>query len=40
MATMRPPKGAPNVVLILLDDVGFGQFIVNSPQQPEGLQRK
>jgi len=22
----RPPKGAPNVVLILLDDVGFGQF--------------
>jgi arylsulfatase A-like enzyme len=23
---MRPPKGAPNVLLILLDDVGFGQF--------------
>jgi arylsulfatase A-like enzyme len=23
---VRPPKGAPNVVLILLDDVGFGQF--------------
>src|SRR5437762_8558259 len=22
----RPPKGAPNVLLILLDDVGFGQF--------------
>jgi arylsulfatase A-like enzyme len=22
----RPPKGAPNIVLILLDDVGFGQF--------------
>jgi arylsulfatase A-like enzyme len=21
-----PPKGAPNIVLILLDDVGFGQF--------------
>lgn len=24
----RPPKGAPNVLLILLDDVGFGQFSV------------
>jgi arylsulfatase A-like enzyme len=24
----RPPKGAPNIVLILLDDVGFGQFSV------------
>ena len=23
---VRPPRGAPNVVLILLDDVGFGQF--------------
>src|SRR6478736_1592213 len=23
---VRPPKGAPNVVLILLDDVGYGQF--------------
>jgi hypothetical protein len=23
---LRPPKGAPNIVLILLDDVGFGQF--------------
>ncbi|MFJ1260783.1 sulfatase-like hydrolase/transferase [Cupriavidus sp. CuC1] len=22
----RPPKGAPNVVIIMLDDVGFGQF--------------
>ncbi len=22
----QPPKGAPNVVLIMLDDVGFGQF--------------
>ncbi|WP_199272125.1 hypothetical protein [Paraburkholderia acidiphila] len=21
----KPPKGAPNVLLILLDDVGFGQ---------------
>jgi arylsulfatase len=24
----RPPQGAPNIVLILLDDVGFGQFSV------------
>jgi arylsulfatase len=23
---VRPPKGAPNVLVILLDDVGFGQF--------------
>ncbi|WP_422927392.1 arylsulfatase [Singulisphaera sp. PoT] len=23
---VQPPKGAPNVVLILLDDAGFGQF--------------
>jgi arylsulfatase A-like enzyme len=23
---LRPPKGAPNIVLVLLDDVGFGQF--------------
>jgi len=23
---VRPPKGAPNVLLILLDDVGYGQF--------------
>jgi hypothetical protein len=25
---VRPPKGAPNIVVILLDDVGFGQFSV------------
>lgn len=25
---LRPPRGAPNIVLILLDDVGFGQFSV------------
>src|SRR5262245_49605766 len=23
---VQPPKGAPNVVLILLDDTGFGQY--------------
>jgi Sulfatase/Glycine transporter len=26
---VRPAKGAPNIVLILLDDVGFGQFSVS-----------
>jgi len=25
---LRPPSGAPNVLLILLDDVGYGQFSV------------
>jgi hypothetical protein len=25
---VRPPKGAPNIVVVLLDDVGFGQFSV------------
>src|SRR5689334_19979635 len=25
-AVVRPPKGAPNVLLILLDDAGYGQF--------------
>src|SRR5436189_5667430 len=23
---VQPPKGAPNIVLILIDDAGFGQF--------------
>src|SRR6266550_554551 len=23
---VRPPQGAPNVLLILIDDAGFGQF--------------
>ena len=27
-APIKPPKGAPNVLLILLDDVGFWQFSV------------
>lgn len=26
--TVAPPKGAPNIVVIMLDDVGFGQFSV------------
>lgn len=25
---VRPPQGAPNIVLVMLDDVGFGQFSV------------
>lgn len=24
ISQLRPPKGAPNVLIILLDDVGFG----------------
>ena len=31
---LRPPKGAPNVLLILLDDVGFGQFSVTGGGVP------
>ena len=23
---LRPPKGAPNVLIVLLDDVGFARF--------------
>ena len=26
---VKPPEGAPNVLLVLLDDVGFGQFSVS-----------
>jgi arylsulfatase A-like enzyme len=33
-ALTRPPKGAPNVVVILLDDVGFGQFSVTGGGVP------
>ncbi|WP_238120787.1 MULTISPECIES: hypothetical protein [unclassified Xanthobacter] len=28
-APITAPKGAPNVLVILLDDVGFGQFAVS-----------
>src|SRR5215475_10739308 len=31
---VRPPKGAPNALLILLDDVGFGQFSVTGGGVP------
>src|SRR5580692_3270902 len=31
---LRPPKGAPNVLLILLDDVGFDQFSVTGGGVP------
>ena len=27
--TIKAPKGAPNIILIMLDDVGFGQIGVN-----------
>jgi arylsulfatase len=27
-AAVRPPRGAPNIVLVMLDDVGFGQYSV------------
>ncbi len=33
-APQKPPKGAPNVLLILLDDVGFGQFSVSGGGVP------
>src|SRR5690349_8268051 len=33
-APIRAPKGAPNVLLILLDDVGFGQFSVSGGGVP------
>lgn len=33
-APIRPPAGAPNVVVILLDDVGFGQFSVTGGGVP------
>jgi arylsulfatase A-like enzyme len=31
---IHPPKGAPNIILILLDDVGFGQFSVTGGGVP------
>jgi arylsulfatase A-like enzyme len=33
-APLKPPKGAPNVLLVLLDDVGFGQFAVSGGGVP------
>jgi len=37
---VRPPAGAPNVVIILLDDVGYGQFGTFGGQTPTpGLDR-
>jgi hypothetical protein len=37
---LRPPKGAPNVLLILLDDVGFGQFSVTGGGVPSPAMEK
>jgi hypothetical protein len=36
---LRPPKGAPNVLLILLDDAGFGQFSVFGGASPRRIWR-
>ncbi len=34
---LRPPKGAPNVLVVLLDDVGFGaSSAFGGPSDPEG----
>ena len=37
---VRAPKGAPNVLLILLDDVGFGQFSVTGGGVPSPAMEK
>jgi arylsulfatase A-like enzyme len=37
---LRPPNGAPNVLLILLDDVGFGQFSVTGGGVPSPSMEK
>ena len=31
---VKPPEGAPNILLVLLDDVGFGQFAVSGGGVP------
>src|SRR5689334_15592492 len=37
---LRPPRGAPNVLLILLDDVGFGAWSAfGGPCQTPNLER-
>jgi arylsulfatase A-like enzyme len=37
---VKPPKGAPNVLLIMLDDVGFGQFDVTGGGVPSPVMDK
>src|SRR6516225_4566704 len=37
---IRPPKGAPNILLILLDDVGFGQFSLTGGGVPSPAMEK
>ena len=40
LTTPKAPKGAPNVLLILLDDVGFGSFAgVGGPVPTPGLDK-
>ena len=37
---LRPPKGAPNVVIILLDDMGFGApSVTGGPCQMPAMQK-
>jgi arylsulfatase len=33
-APLQPPEGAPNVLVVLLDDCGFGQFSVSGGGVP------
>ena len=41
MEMLRPPVGAPNVVVVLLDDVGFGASSAFGGQyRPELVSRK
>ena len=37
---LRPPKGAPNVVLILIDDAGFGSASAFGGTLPDAERRK
>lgn len=38
--TVKAPEGAPNVLLVLLDDVGFGQFAVSGGAVPSPNMQK
>jgi len=40
IAPLRPPEGAPNVVLVLLDDMGFGApSVTGGPREMPAMQR-
>ena len=36
---IRPPEGAPNILVVLLDDVGFGATVSNRQAQQPVAQR-